>query len=101
LQGCSRRRQEEFTPEEQAEHARIGREYNRQCFIRHNRYQKDLALKAWLMNEAFNNLPAHLKEHAGTIDASPPPENLPIPEWHTPPIKDFNVQDYVKGFSDE
>ena len=90
------RRKEEFSAEELAEHARIAKEYNRQSMLRHQRLEKDLTLKIWLMKDALDALPANLKEHANSLDTSTAPESRPMPRWHTPAIKGFKAENYMK-----
>ncbi len=90
----------EFTPEEQEEHKRIGREYTRQSMIRKNQMDYDLTNKIWLQQEALRALPTHLQEHAMTIDVSPPPADRPWPYFETPPIKDFDIHKYVANEAD-
>lgn len=93
----------EFPPEEQAENNRIGREYNIQSFKKTNLHNKDLTLKIYLMQDAMNALPAGLREKAEIIDDAPVPKNRPFPNYMTPPIKGFKIQDYVKtsGINEE
>ena len=98
---CLLRRSENFPPEVAAEHARIANEYNRQMFKLRNKFDKDLALKTWLMNDARKALPTHLQEHANTFNDTPMPPNRPFPKWHTPPIKGFNSQEYVNSSGEE
>lgn len=90
-----------FTEEEKAEHFQIGREYSRQIRIRDNQEKKDLATKIWLQQEAMLALPPDLRSHAEVIDETPPPRGRPWPIWQTPPIKGFNVQDYITHSEDE
>jgi len=52
------------------------------------------------MNEASNALPPHLKAAADVIDDSEVPADRPYPRWHTPPIKGFKINDYVKTDED-
>jgi hypothetical protein len=75
------------------EHARIGREYNRQMFIQHNQQVKDLTLKIYLQQEAMAALPPHLHELASVIDETPPPRNRPYPIWQTPPVPGLSLVD--------
>lgn len=84
-----------FSDEEQAEHNRIGKEYNRQSTQDHNRLEHDLTNKVWLQQEAMRALPPKLREAAEILDETPPPPHRPWPLYHTPPIKDFNIDLYV------
>lgn len=83
----------EFTEEEKAEHMRIGKEYNRQRMIQHNKMNKDLSLKMWLQDEAMNAMPVELLQHALEIDYTPPPRDRPWPIFKTPPIHELNLKD--------
>ena len=73
----------------------MNKEYTRQLFILQNKFNKDLALKSWLMNDAFNALPEKLRAHAEITNKDPIPDNQPFPLWSTPPIKGFNIREYV------
>lgn len=95
------RRKENFPPEVEAEHARIAKEYNRQMFRLKKKFDKDVTLKLWLMNEATDSLPADLKAHAITFDETPMPPNRPFPKYDTPPIKGFKFQEYAKSTEDD
>lgn len=57
--------------------------------------EKDLATKIWLMQEALKAVPADLRERANIVDDTPPPTDRPWPLYMTPPVKDFNLKDYV------
>jgi hypothetical protein len=85
-----------YTPEELKNNERIARTYQSEFSKEFNKMQRDLTDKIWFMQEALRALPAHLRAHAETIDDTPPPENRPMPMWETPPIKGFNVQDYLQ-----
>jgi hypothetical protein len=82
-----------FPEDVAAEHARIGREYNRQMFIQHNQQVKDLTLKIYLQQDALAALPPHLLELASVIDETPPPRNRPYPIWQTPPVPGLSLVD--------
>ena len=82
-----------FSEEELEEHARIGREYNRQRMIQDNQINKDLSTKIWLQQEAMRALPDHLRKHAEVVDEEPPPRDRPYPIWYTPPIPGANFKD--------
>lgn len=86
----------EWSEEEEKEHQRIGREYNIQSFVRHQRLSKDLADKIWFMHEAIDALPEKLKAAAKEVDHSPPPRDRPWAMWSTPPIKGFDDSPYSK-----
>ena len=89
-----------------AKHAAIGKEYNKQTTILNNKRDKDLQTKIYLMQEAMEcvkNLPStnktglnELYTKALIIDRNPPPVDRPFPMWDTPPIKDFDVKEYLK-----
>jgi hypothetical protein len=51
-----------FTEEELKEHERIGKEYYRQSTIENNKFEKDLANKIWLQQEAIRALPEELRK---------------------------------------
>jgi hypothetical protein len=91
----------ELTEEEKKRHAEIGREYNRQMFIRRNQEDKDLTNKIWLQQEAIRALPPTLRAHAQTIDNSDPPSDRPWPLFDTPPIKDFDYRQYIEEETEE
>jgi hypothetical protein len=76
------------------EHARIGREYNKQTTLLHNKIQKDLIMKARLRDEAIAALPEDKRAHALTPDYTPFPPNRPFPA-HSPPIRDFDPEQYI------
>jgi hypothetical protein len=81
---------------------RIGREYNRQMFIRHNTETKDLTTKSYMKTEALNALPPKAKEAALKSPMRPPaPGWRPYPIFDTPPIPDFDHTKYLHGGSDE
>lgn len=85
----------EFSAEEVAEHARIGREYTIQSQRKTNALNKDLSQKIWLQQEAIRGLPEALRIEAVIIDDNPPPSDRPVSGvWHTPPIKDFDASKY-------
>ena len=53
--------------------------------------------------ECVKNLPStnktglnELYTKALIIDRNPPPVDRPFPMWDTPPIKDFDVKEYLK-----
>mmetsp|Transcript_17547 Transcript_17547/g.29415 ORF Transcript_17547/g.29415 Transcript_17547/m.29415 type:complete len:181 (+) Transcript_17547:30-572(+) len=85
-----------FTPEEQEEHKRIGREYNRQRMIQDNMFKKDLSTKIWMQQDAMNALPEALRKAAAEIDETPPPEDRPFPIFLTPPVPGLNLKDESK-----
>lgn len=89
-----------FTEEQQAEHKRIGREYQQQMMKRRNKTDKDLATKIWLQQEAIRALPEDLRAQAVIIDETPPPSDRPWPVYATPPIKGFDPRKYMKGGGD-
>lgn len=91
----------ELTEAEKVEHTRIAQEFTRQSQIRHNKYEKDLTNKIYLQQEALNALPEQLKIAASQIDHEPPPPDRPMAVWATPPIKGFDVRDYVGKNSEE
>ena len=91
----------DFSDEELAEHARIGRIYQQKTTQRHNRTQKDLATKIWMQHDALRSLPESLRAHAETIDDTPPPPDRPWPFFQTPPIKDFNARQFMGKKEDE
>jgi hypothetical protein len=84
-----------FSDEEQAEHFRIGKEYNKRTFAEHNKFQHDLANKIWLQQESIRALPEKLREAAKILDESEPPAHRPWPIFATPPIKDFDIDVYA------
>jgi hypothetical protein len=90
-----------FTEEELKEHERIGKEYYRQSTIENNKFEKDLANKIWLQQEAIRALPEELRKATQIIDDTPPPPNRPWALYHTPPIKGFNLNDYIKTKKDD
>lgn len=69
------------------------KEYSRQLWKRKNKFEKDLADKQWLRNEAMAAMPEEYRQHALIIDRTIPPPNR-YPYWDTPPIKGFNYLDY-------
>jgi hypothetical protein len=82
-------------PEEvAAAHLRISKNFTIQSFVRHQRLQKDLANKIWLMSEAMAALPPFLQEAAEAIDVEAPPVDRPWAAWSTPPIKGFDSSPY-------
>lgn len=85
-----------FTEEELKEHERIGKEYYRQSTIENNKYEKDLTDKIWLQQEAIRALPEELRKATQIIDETPPPPNRPWAIYQTPPVKGFNLNDYIK-----
>ena len=85
----------QFPPEVQAEHARIGQEYNRQTSIRHHQQNKDLTMKIYLRDQALEALPEHLQAHAKTPDYALFPQGRSAPSY-TPPIRDFNAEQYME-----
>ena len=89
-----------FTEEEKADHFRIGLNYNKEAFKRHNKQAKDFATKIWLSSEALKSLRPDLKEQACIIDMTPPPPDRPWPMFITPPVKGFRLKDYVKKEKD-
>ncbi len=91
----------EFSEEEQAENNRIGKNYQIQCMRRTNHDAKDMTNKIWLQQEAIRAMPADLRAATEVIDETPPPKNRPFPVWLTPPIKNFNVYEYIKKDEDE
>eukprot|EP01038_Epipyxis_sp_PR26KG_P006549 gene6549-8996_t len=90
----------EFTPEELAQHAIIAKEYSRQKMKLHNLFEKDLATKSYLQQDALNALPPALREQAKIVDETTPPAHRPWPVWKTPPIKGFNPKDYIEKEED-
>ena len=63
------------------------------------RYEKDLADKIWLQQDAMRSLNAQaplMHVEALICDETPPPPNRPFPLWDTPPIKDFNWKEYTR-----
>jgi hypothetical protein len=81
---------------------RVGREYNRQMFIRHNTETKDLTTKSYMKTEALNALPPKAKEAALKSKMRPPPPGYrPYPIFDTPPIPNFDYTRYLQGGSDE
>ena len=77
-------------------HFKIGREYNIQMFVRDNKMRKDMSTKCWLQHEALRGMPPQYRAKAEIVDTSGPPyEDRPYPIWDTPPIKDFDVTQYV------
>lgn len=87
------RKRRQFPPEVAEEHARIGREYNRQMFIQHNQHVKDMTLKIYLRQDAMKALPPDLYKLASVIDETPPPRNRPYPIWYTPPVPGLLLTD--------
>lgn len=87
----------EWSEEEKKEHFRIGRTFNIQSFVRHQRLAKDTSDKIWLMQEALRALPPNLQESARVIDEEPPPSDRPWAMWSTPPIKGFDDTPYAKA----
>ena len=94
-----------FPPDVAKRHAEIGREYNRQTTIINNKRDKDLQTKCYLQHEAMECLrklhtptgEVHpLYTAAMTLDPTPPPPDRPFPMWDTPPIKEFDVKEYLK-----
>ena len=85
-----------FSPEEEAEHQRIAREYNQRTSARAHQINKDLTMKIYLRNQAIAMLPPQLQEHAKTPDYTPFPEIRSLPGY-TPPIRDFNPEKYMES----
>ena len=85
----------DLTDEEKKEHERIAKEYVKQNQIRHNKYEKDLTTKIYLQKDALKALPVQLNIAASVIDHEPPPSDRPMAVWATPPIKGFDIRDYV------
>ena len=90
-----------FSDEEMVEHERIAKVFNAESFRYKNRTDKDLTNKIYLMKEAIAVMPAHLCEAALKVDETPPPQDRPWALFSTPPIKDFNVKEYMKADEDE
>ena len=90
-----------FTAEEEVEHARIAKEFQRQSSIRHNALERDVSTKIWLQQDALLAIPDHLYEEACKIDDTPPPPNRPWPLFDTPPIEGFNAKDYIKSGNED
>lgn len=80
----------DWSEDEEKEHTRIATTYSINCFVRHQRLQKDLADKIWLTGEATAALPLELQAAATSIDTGCPPPDRPWPTWSTPPIKGFD-----------
>eukprot|EP01041_Mallomonas_annulata_P001180 gene1180-2299_t len=91
----------EFPPEEKERHSKIAKEYQRQSTILSNQRNKDLTTKIWLQQEALRALPPALRLAAETIDDTSPPPDRPWAMYATPPIKDFNPQDYASKSSSD
>ena len=84
-----------FTDEEKAEHKRIADEFNRQTSREDAAIKNDLAVKAWLQQEAIKAIPTEeLRAAALELDETPPPVHRPFPYFDTPPIANFNMADY-------
>ena len=77
-----------------AEHERIAKTYQRKRLEEENYYNKDIADKCWLQQEAMRALPDHLRAAAEVIDDEPPPADRQPTIWATPPIKGFDIRDY-------
>lgn len=84
----------DWSNEEQKEHARIATTFVVKSFVRHQKMQKDLADKIWLMGEAAMALPEELQAAAAEIDIECPPPDRPWPVWATPPIKGFDTSPF-------
>lgn len=97
----SNRTKLDWSEEEEKEHYRIGRTYNINSFVRHQRLSKDLADKIWLMQEAVRSLPPTLEAAAREIDDTPPPKDRPWATWSTPPIKGFDSSPYIDAEEDD
>ena len=91
----------EWPEDVQKEHSRIGNTYNINSFVRHQRLQKDLADKIWLMQEAAKALPPELQAAAGVIDEACPPPDRPWATWSTPPIKGFDSSPFEDADGEE
>lgn len=85
-----------FTAEEKAENFRIGVQYNRESFKKHNKESKDFANKSWLQREAIESMRPDLRANAVKVDRTKAPADRPWPHWDTPPIKGFKMQDFTK-----
>jgi hypothetical protein len=93
-----KRRRHKFPPEVAERHQRVGKEYNRQMMVLNNMYKRDIAIKEWLMEDAFKALPLHLQEHAQSDDDLVlPPEGRHLPLWDTPPVKGFKMSDIERA----
>lgn len=90
-----------LSPERAEEHKRIGIEYNKRKMMRNNMVDKDISNKIWLQQEAMRALPMDLRQKAEVIDQSSPPVDRVMPLWDTPPIKGFNVDDYIQKKEEE
>ena len=91
----------DFTDEERKQHEIIAKNFAKQSQIRHNKYEKDLTTKIYLQGDALLALPEQLRIAAEVIDHEPPPSDRPMAVWSTPPIKGFDVRDYIKSNEDE
>ena len=85
-----------FSEDEQRQHETIAREYQVQMRRRSNRHGKDIACKIWLQEEALRSLPLSLQKSAEAIDEMPPPSNRPWALYQTPPLKGFDIRNFVK-----
>lgn len=81
-----------WDPEVQAEHNRIGKEYQIQSYKRHRKQVREMMDAVWFQRAALRALPEDLRTKALVIDSTPPPhtENL----FYTPPIKGFDASKY-------
>ena len=89
----------DWTEDELAMHARIIKKYQNEMQRLANRTNKDLADKIWLQQEALRSLVRFPKlfEAANLVDDSECPPDRPMATlYQTPPIKGFNINDYMK-----
>ena len=90
-----------MTDEEKELCIKVGLNYQRQSMIRHNKQLKDLSTKCWLQQEALQALPATLRATAEIPDDSYLPSDRPFPFYDTPPIKGFNINDYISSIASD
>mmetsp|Transcript_30401 Transcript_30401/g.40135 ORF Transcript_30401/g.40135 Transcript_30401/m.40135 type:complete len:107 (+) Transcript_30401:121-441(+) len=86
-----------FDEKTQKKHFEIGKMYNKMSTIEHNRQMGALNRKIMLKQEAIMALPESLKKSAMIIDQTTVPLRRPIPAY-TPPIKDFNPNEFASMF---
>lgn len=86
--------------EELVERARIAKEYSRQCMIRHNRWNKDIAEKIWFQQYAVKKIPQEYLAACLKIDNSVPPPNRPYPSRDEIPLFELGDVEKYLGYND-
>uniref|UniRef100_A0A7S1UD07 Uncharacterized protein n=1 Tax=Phaeomonas parva TaxID=124430 RepID=A0A7S1UD07_9STRA len=83
----------EYSEEEKAEHARIGRTYNVESVKWHNKMNKAIQCRIKLKNDAIANLPEEVRKLAEAA-AQPEMPPQPVPIYH-PSLLPFGREDAV------